>query len=209
MGKRVIIVPPQAVSVNVSVSVGTQPVQQGQVPAQPPPHQQLDLQQPQPTQVNTAVHVAAGGWPGPVGNVEQGPYVPSFQMPTSDVLRRNIPKLARAGQGPGLGDHVHDAKCAEDGCDLLAASLPAPVQVRPWAILGWVLVALCVWSVQYSLIVPLVWLGAVAHSAGAKTAGWFAILLCGFGPFFSLFYLCSPAVPKHALTPWGLAQIQR
>ncbi|HWH29771.1 MAG TPA: hypothetical protein VNU26_12525, partial [Mycobacteriales bacterium] len=56
----------------------------------------------------------------------------------------------------------------------------------------------------YSLIVPLAWLGAVAHSTGAKALGWFAILFCGLGPFYALFYLCSPAVPRQALCPWGL-----
>jgi hypothetical protein len=33
--------------------------------------------------------------------------------------------------------------------------------------------------------------------------GWFAILLCRFGPFSTLFCLYSPAVPRQALQPWG------
>ncbi len=46
--------------------------------------------------------------------------------------------------------------------------------------------------------------GAVAQSAGAKALGWFAILLCGLGPFYALFYAFSPHVPRQALRPWGL-----
>ncbi len=195
MGKKVIIVPPQSVNVSVNVNVGQQ-VPQQQVPQQ------------QGTQVNTAVHVGAA-WPV-VAPAPSGPYTPPFDMPTSDVLRRTIPKLARLDQQRaqaelGLGDHVHTPQCAESGCSLLTAHLPHKVSLRPWAMFGWLLVAACVWVVQYSLIVPLAWLGAVAKSGGAKAAGWFAILLCGFGPFYALYYLCSPAVPKNALTPWGLS----
>lgn len=189
MGKKVFVVPPQSVSVNVSVNVGQQVPQQHAPPA---------------AHVNTAVHVGAPAWPVvTTTSVPGGPYVPPFQMPTSDVLRRTIPKLARRSE-LGLGDHVHTARCAEQGCALLSASVPGRVTARPWAIFGWLLVAVCVWLVQYSLIVPLAWLGAVAHSGGAKAIGWFAILLCGFGPFYSLFYLASPSVPRQALRPWGL-----
>lgn len=216
MSKKVFIVPPQNVSVNVSVNVGQQPVaapgpQYGEVPAPPQAYEQPFQQQVPAAQVNTSVHVGAlgrGTTSGAGHLAQQGPYVPSFQMPTSDVLRRTIPRLARESQGAGIGDHVHDAQCAEHGCELLAAALPAPVRARPWAIVGWLLVALCVWAVQYSLIVPLVWLGAVARSGGARAVGWIAILLCGFGPFYSLFYVVSPAVPNRGLTPWGLSEIQ-
>lgn len=192
MGKKVFVVPPQAVSVSVSVNVGS------------PPQQQVPQQYAPPaTQVSTAVHVGAPGAQAAAPATPRGPYVPPFQMPTSDVLRRTVPKLARRSE-LGLGDHVHTASCVEQGCPLLSATMPEKVTVRPWAMLGWLLVAACVWVVQYSLIVPLAWLGAIAHTSGAKALGWFAILLCGFGPFFSLFYLCAPAVPRQALRPWGL-----
>jgi hypothetical protein len=206
MGKKVIIVPPpQAVSVNVSVNVGQQVPQQWVPQGQIPQQQQVAPPAP-PTQVNTAVTVGASPWPAAAVQ-PRGPYVPPFQMPTSDVLRRTIPGLARQ-HGLGLGDHVHTAECLDRGCDLLSAAVPHKTSVRPWAMIGWVLVALLVWSVQYSLLVPLVWLGAVAQSTLAKALGWFAILLCGLGPFYALFYLFSPAVPRQALTPWGLSASQ-
>jgi hypothetical protein len=208
MGKKVIVVPPQNVSVNVNVNVGQQPA----VPAQP---HAPGLEQPQPfaqpapaAQVNTAVHAGAPAWPGPVA-LPRGPYEPPFHMPTSDVLRRNIPRRARAAHGTGIADHVHDVSCAEHGCVFLAAALAPASAARPWALLGWLLVALCVWSVQYTLIVPLIWLGAVARSGGAKAFGWFAVLFCGCGPFYSLYYLFSTDVPNSGLTPWGLSQIRR
>lgn len=194
MGKKVFVVPPQSVSVNVSVNVGQQ------VPAQQGAPQQVA---PPAAQVNTSVHVGAPAWAGVTAPVPRGPYVPPFQMPTSDVLRRTIPQLARRNE-LGLGDHVHTGRCLEQGCALLNASVPGRVTARPWAMFGWLLVAVCVWLVQYSLIVPLAWLGAVAHSGGAKAVGWFAILLCGFGPLYSLFYLAAPSVPRQALRPWGL-----
>lgn len=207
MGKKVFVVPPQSVSVNVNVSVNVgQQAPQQQVPQQPGavPQQYAPPQYAPPAaQVNTAVHVGAPAWPVATTSVPRGTYVPPFQMPTSDVLRRTIPKLARRSE-LGLGDHVHTAGCLEQGCALLSASVPAKVTARPWAMCGWLLVAACLWLVQYSLVVPLAWLGAVAHSGGAKAIGWFAILLCGFGPFYSLFYLCSPSVPRQALRPWGL-----
>jgi len=207
MGKKVFIVPPQAVNVNVSVNVGDQSPPQPPVTAAPGAlPQQYALAPaptPTPTQVNTAVIVGPQMWPASVPAVPAGPYTPPFQMPTSDVLRRNVPMLARRA-ALGLGDHVHNAECLERECALLSTSVPAKVTTRPWAIVGWLLVAACVWLVQYFFIVPLVWLGAVAHSTGAKALGWFAILLCGLGPFYALFYLCSPAVPRQALRPWGL-----
>ena len=196
MGKKVFVVPPQAVNVNVSVNVGQHVPQQ-----QMPPY--VPQQYAAPTQVNTAVHVGVPPWPVTATPVARGPYVPQWQMPTSDVLRRSIPKLA-GGSDLGLGDHVHTSDCLEHGCALLSTAVPAKVTTRPWAMFGWLLVAACIWLVQYSLIVPLVWLGAVAHSTGAKAIGWFAILLCGFGPFYALFYLCSPTVPRQAMRPWGL-----
>jgi hypothetical protein len=202
----VFVVPPQSVSVNVSVNVGQQTVPQVPPVLQQDPAAGVVPPQyaPPPTHVHTAVNVGAPSLPTvTTAAVPQGPYMPPFQMPTSDVLRRTIPKLARRDD-LGLGDHVHTAGCLEGGCALLTTALPAKVNTRPLAIFGWLLVAACMWLVQYSFILPLAWLGAVAHSTGAKAAGWFAILLCGLGPFYALFYLCSPAVPRRALTPWGL-----
>jgi hypothetical protein len=201
MGKKVFVVPPQAVSVNVNVNVGQQ---LPHPPAAPAPGAVPQQYAPPATQVHTAVNVGAPAWQTAAAPaVPRGPYTPPFQMPTSDVLRRTIPMLARRAE-TGLGDHVHTAACLEQNCALLTAAVPQKVTARPWAMLGWLLVAVCVWLVQYSLIVPLTWLGAVAHSTGAKVIGWFAILFCGFGPFYALFYLCSPAVPRQALRPWGL-----
>ena len=209
MGKKVFVVPPQQVSVNVSVNVGQQiptqqapppqePVQAGQIPQQP-------VYAPAATNVSTSVQVGAPAWGDhpTMRAVPAGPYQPPFRMPTSDVLRRTIPKLGRQNQN-SLGDHVHTPACAETGCALLHATLPTKVAFRPWAMLGWLLVAACVWVFQYSLIVPLAWLGAVATSDAGKVVGWFLILLCGFGPFYALYYLCAPAVPRQALIPWGL-----
>ena len=208
MGKKVFVVPPQAVNVSVSVNVGQQPVPQ----APPPPQQDAagvagvpPQYAPPSTYVHTAVNAGAAPWPAATTPaVPRGPYTPPFQMPTSDVLRRTIPALGRR-DGLGLGDHVHTAGCLEQGCALLTTAVPAKVNARPWVMFGWLLVAACVWLVQYSFVVPLAWLGAVAHSTGAKAVGWFLILLCGLGPFYALFYLCSPAVPRQALTPWGLS----
>ena len=193
MGKKVFVVPPQAVNVSVNVNVGQHaPSAGGAVPPQYAP-----------ASVNTAVHVVAGGSATSAPRAPREPFVPSFRMPTSDVLRRTIPALARPTQ-LGLGEHVHTSTCLEHGCALLSAPVPAKITARPWAAVGWLLVAVVVWLVQYSLLVPLVWLGAVAQSAGARALGWFAILLCGLGPFYSLFYVFSPAVPRQALSPWGL-----
>lgn len=202
MGKRVIVVPPQGVSVNVSVNVGQQA-------PQPATGHGTGATAPQTTQVNTAVTVGAPGWaaPAPAATGRSGPYTPPFSMPTSDVLRRTLPGLARAPQ-LGLGDHVHTAVCAEQGCALLSVAMPpARSATRPWVAVGWVLIALVMWTLQYSIVLPLAYLGAVAKSGAAQAIGWFAVLFCGLGPFLSLFYLCSPAVPRAAVRPWGLAQI--
>lgn len=199
MGKKVFVVPPQAVNVNVSVNV--QPpvlaVQSASMPDGPPGS----------TQVNTSVQVGAPSWAhaGQLATVPTGPYVPPFQMPTSDVLRRKIPMLSRQQQ-LGLGDHVHTASCVEQECALLAARISAKVTARPWAVVGWLLVAVCVWVLQYSLVVPLAWLGAVARSGAGKAIGFVAILICGFGPLYALFYRFSPHVPRGALVPWGLSE---
>jgi hypothetical protein len=206
MAKKIIVVPPQSVSVNVSVNVGTgqttpAPAQHGHIPAQAFPS---PVPQHQPVQVNTGVAVGtAPPWGVVPAAAPTGPYTPPFTMPTSDLLRRKVPMLARR-TSLGLGDHVHTPVCAESGCPLLAASVQPRPATRPWSVLGWMLVALVVWCVQYGFVVPLAYLGAVAQSGIGRAIGWFAILLCGFGPFFSLFYLCSPAVPRSALRPWGL-----
>ncbi len=213
MGKKqIVVVPPQAVSVNVSVDVAAgqappAPAQEVHVPTQggAPADYQLGSR----TEVNTAVTVAAPpAWSASGGPVPSGPYVARFNMPASDVLRRMLPGLARQAPPLPLGDHVHSVECAESGCPLLAASLPPRPRVRPWATLGWLLVALGVWVIQYSLVVPLAYLGAVARSGVMQAVGWVAILLFGFGPLYALFYLCSPAVPRAALRPWGLNEVQ-
>ena len=202
MGKKIIVVPPQAVSVNVSVTVGGGPATPAPllatpaVQAQPPAVPAAPW--PPMTQVNTSVLTGVHS-----GTELTAPFTPSFSMPASDVLRRKVPMLARR-EASVLGDHVHTAGCFEDDCALLSAQLPPKVTAKPWVAICWLLLAACVWVVQYSLVVPLAWLGAVAKSGGAKTVGWFAILLCGFGPFYSLFYAFSPHVPRHALRPWGL-----
>ncbi len=213
MGKKqIIVVPPQAVSVNVSVSVGAgqaspAPAQQAHVPAQGGALAGHELGSPR-TQVNAAVAVGAPpAWGAVGGPLPTGPYVPLFSMPASDVLRRKFPGLTRQASLP-LGDHVHSVDCAENGCPLLAASLPPRPRVRPWAMLGWLLVALAVWVIQYSLVVPLAYLGAVARSGTMRALGWVAILLFGLGPLYALFYLCSPAVPRAALRPWGLNELE-
>lgn len=195
MPKRVIVVPPQGVSVSVSVNVSQQPV----------PHQAAAATAtPLPTtQVNTAVTVGAPVWTPPTG-----PYVPPFTMPTSDVLRRKLPGLARTSR-LGLGDHVHTARCAEEGCALLSLTAPSARTARPWASIGWVLIALVMWSLQYSLVLPLAYLGAVAKSGTLQVVGWIAVLFCGLGPVLSLCYVCAPSVPRSALRPWGLAEVGR
>ena len=193
MPKRVIVVPPQSVSVSVSVNVGQQ-----QAP-HPAPGAASTSALPPTTQVNTAVTVGAPAWTPPTG-----PYVPPFTMPTSDVLRRKLPGLARTPQ-LGLGDHVHTARCAEEGCALLSLATPSARPARPWASIGWLLIALVMWSLQYSLVLPLAYLGAVAKSGTVQVVGWIAVLFCGLGPLLSLFYLCAPSVPRSALRPWGLA----
>ena len=186
MGKKqIIVVPPQAVSVSVSVDVGTDPAppapaRQAHVPAQGGALAGFGLGSPR-TQVNTAVTVGAPpAWGAAGGPVPTGPYVPPFSMPTSDVLRRHLPGLTRQASLP-LGDHVHSVGCAENGCPLLAAPLPPRLRVRPWAMVSWLLVALVVWIIQYSLVVPLAYLGAVARSGMMQALGWVAILLCGSG----------------------------
>ncbi len=213
MGKKqIIVIPPQVVSVNVSIDVGAGQAapaqgQQAQVPTQGGAPAGHEFGSPR-TQVNTAVTVGAPpAWGAAPPPVPSGPYVPLFSMPTSDVLRRNLPGLARPASLP-LGDHVHSVDCAENGCPLLAASLPPRPKIRPWAMLGWLLVALVVWVIQYSLVVPLAYLGAVARTGVMQAVGWVAILLFGFGPLYALFYLCSPAVPRAALRPWGLNELQ-
>jgi hypothetical protein len=206
MGKKVFVVPPQSVSVNVSVNVNAGqvliPAQHSPTPVQPP------APAPQPlatsAQVDTAVTVgSAHGWGVAPAPVPAGPYTPPFSMPKSDVLRRKVPMLARR-TSLGLGDHVHAPACAETGCGLLAAAAPERPVTRPWAVVGWLLVAVVVWVLQYSFVLPLAYLGAVAKSGPAQALGWFAILLCGLGPFYSLFFVCSPAVPRAELRPWGL-----
>lgn len=205
MGKRVIVVPPQAISVNVSVDVA-------QHSAPSPAHAAAagaPAAAPQPTtQVDTAVTVSAAGWAPPAHPAAPaGPYSPPFSMPTSDVLRRKLPGLAPTPSSR-LGDHVHSATCVEQGCALLSIDMPpARSAARPWASIGWVLVALVMWTLQYSVVLPLAYLGAVARSGVLQAIGWFAVLFCGLGPVLSLFYLCSPAVPRSALRPWGLAQV--
>ncbi len=213
MGKKqIIVVPPQAVSVNVSVNVGAgqaspAPAQPAHVPAQGGALAGHESVSPR-TQVNTAVTVGAPpAWGAAGGPVPTGPYVPLFSMPASDVLRRKLPGLTRQAALP-LGDHVHSVDCAENGCPLLAASLPPRPRVRAWAMLGWLLVALVVWVIQYSLVVPLAYLGAIARSGTMQALGWVAILLFGLGPLYALFYLCSPAVPRAALRPWGLNELE-
>lgn len=195
MPKRVIVVPPQGVSVNVSVNVGQQQASHS-------PSVETPAAAPQPaTHVNTTVTVGAPAW-----TPSTGPYVPPFTMPTSDVLRRTLPGLSHAPR-PGLGDHIHTASCAEHGCALLSLTMPSARPTRPWASVGWMLIALVMWSLQYSLVLPLAYLGAVAKSGMLQAVGWFAVLFCGLGPLLSLFYLCSPSVPRSALRPWGLAEV--
>src|SRR4051812_16475237 len=107
MAKKVFVVPPQAVSVNVSVTVGevasspaplVTPTAQAQQPVVPGPRLPT-------TQVNTSVFAGV-----PIGTEVAAPYTPPFCMPASDVLRRKVPMLARRGEFV-LGDHVHMASC--------------------------------------------------------------------------------------------------
>lgn len=200
MPKRVIVVPPQGVSVNVSVNVGQQ-----QAPPSAPGAGAAAAAPGSTTQVNTAVTVGPPVW---AAAAPACPYNPPFSMPTSDVLRRKLPGLARAPQ-MALGDHIHTARCAEEGCALLSAAVPsARSAARPWSVIGWVLTALVMWTLQYSVVLPLAYLGAVAKSGALQALGWFAVLFCGLGPLLSLLYLCSPAVPRSALRPWGLDQVR-
>jgi hypothetical protein len=85
--------------------------------------------------------------------------------------------------------------------------MPSARPTRPWASVGWVLIALVMWSLQYSLVLPLAYLGAVAKSGMLQAVGWFAVLFCGFGPLLSLFYFCNPSIPRSAVRPWGLAEV--
>ena len=186
MGKKVIVVPPQPVHVNVNVTVG------GASAAPAPP-------------VTAAPAWQAAVPPHQTSGQSTAPYTPPFSLPASDVLRRKVPMFAHP-EPFALGDHVHNAQCIDNGCGLLTTQLPPRVTAKPWAVVGWLLVALLVWALQYSVVVPLAWLGAVAKSGGARLVGWIAILFCGFGPFYSLFYLCSANVPRHALQPWGLSK---
>lgn len=189
MRKQVIVVPPQSVSVNVSVNVGGQATPAAPAPAQP---------------VSAAVAVTTGA-PLPAPQPE---WQPPFQMPVSDVLRRRVPFLAHK-QPSVLGDHVHDSACVDGSCALLQQQLPPRPASNPVAIVGWMLAAVVMWTLQYSLVLPLSHLGAVARSGAAQAIGYFLILLCGFGLFYSAYYACTPAVPRPALRPWGLAPLEQ
>lgn len=133
-----------------------------------------------------------------------GVFVPSFGLPASDVLSSRLrPPVRRPSLG--LGDHVHNADCLDGACGLIAEPVPSQGAMRYVTFAVWLFVAVFVWFVQYAFVVPLACLPAVAHTSKTRLVGYFAILFCGLGVFYSLYYLAAPAVPRDALRPWGLA----
>lgn len=181
---------PVAVSVNVNVHTGG-----GSTPPD------LSVIEPIPT-ATPAVPVTPSVPAQRLSTEPDSVFAPAFGLPVSDVLRSRLrPPVRRPSLG--LGDHVHNTDCLDGNCGLITEPIPNQSALRYVTFAAWLVVALFVWLVQYAFVVPLACLPAVAHAPKTRLLGYFAILFCGLGIFYSLFYLAAPAVPRDALRPWG------